>query len=309
VPIRDALIGAVLEFLAGQDLLTLAEIRAALEDAIDASGPDELSALKERLTTDRGWDYYPPDPLSRRIHYLLADRFLAPDSSVTGAGHLEAIANAPVALFANHLSYSDANVVQVLLHRAGADGLANRLTAAAGPKVFSSRVRRFSSLCFGTVKVPQSAEVSSEEAVLSAREVARAARRAIEVSHERLAEGDAQLLFGERTRSRDGGMLPMLPGVARYLDAPGLWIVPAGLTGSEALFPVGDTTIRSARVTLIIGRPIPAAALIQRANGDKRLIMDCIGLAVAELVPPAYRGVYGDGAALPAASGILCEIR
>ena len=183
-------------------------------------------------------------------------------------------------------------MIQVLLHRAGADTLANRLTAAAGPKVFTSRVRRFSSLCFGTVKVPQSAEVSSEEAVLSSREVARAARRAIEVSHERLAAGDALLLFGEGTRSRDGGMQPMLPGVARYLDAPGLWIVPAALTGSESLFPLGDTTIRSARVTLTLGPPIEAATLVRHAGGDKRAIMDAIGVAVAALLPPNYRGVY-----------------
>ena len=57
--------------------------------------------------------------------------------------------------------------------------------------VFTSRERRFSSLCFGTIKVPQSADVSSEEAVLSAREVARAACRAIDVAYERLTAGDA----------------------------------------------------------------------------------------------------------------------
>jgi NADH-quinone oxidoreductase subunit N len=38
--------------------------------------------------------------------------------------------------------------------------------------------------------------VSSGEAVLNARDVARAARRAIEVAHERLAAGDALILFG-----------------------------------------------------------------------------------------------------------------
>ena len=46
----------------------------------------------------------------------------------------------------------------------GDAALANRLTAVAGPKVFTSRERRFSSLCFGTIKVPQSSEVASGEA-------------------------------------------------------------------------------------------------------------------------------------------------
>ena len=165
-------------------------------------------------------------------------------------------------------------------------------TALAGPKVFTSRDRRFSSLCFGTVKVPQSTEVASGEAVLNGREVARAARRSIEVARGRLREGDALLLFGEGTRSRSGEMQSMLAGVARYLDVPGTWVLPAGLAGSESLFPVEVSTLRPARVVLQLGRPIPAAALVARTAGDRRLIMDAIGLAVAEAVPPEYRGVY-----------------
>ena len=73
---RDGLIAAILEFVGEQDLLTLQDIRAALEREIDGAGPDGLLALKARLTSDTGWDYYPPDPLARRVHHLLADRFL-----------------------------------------------------------------------------------------------------------------------------------------------------------------------------------------------------------------------------------------
>src|SRR5688572_19864904 len=109
--------------------------------------PGELVALKANLTTDHGWAYYPPDPLARRIHHVLADRFLTPDSRVLGAHHLATVAGAPVVIVSNHLSYADANVIEVLLHRSGATELADRLTALAGPKVFTSRERRFSSLC------------------------------------------------------------------------------------------------------------------------------------------------------------------
>src|SRR5207247_7290828 len=122
----------------------------------------------------------------------------------------------------------------VLLERAGAGALAARLTAIAGPKVFTSRERRFSSLCFGTIKVAQSAGVSSGEALLNAREVARAARQAIDAASARLAAGDALLLFGEGTRSRTAAMQPMLAGVARYLSRPGTWVLPAALTGPES---------------------------------------------------------------------------
>lgn len=306
---RAQIVEAIVHFLAGQDLLTLADIRNELIREIDNAGPDALIALKDRLTRETGWEYYPRDPLAERIHHVLADRFLEADSELAGAEHLASVMNAPIAIFANHLSYADANAVQVLLQRGGGRPIADRLTAIAGPKVFSDRHRRFSSLCFGTVKVPQSSDVSSEDAVLGAREVARAARRAIDVAHERLRAGDALLVFAEGTRSRTASMQRMLPAVARYLDVPGTRVLPAGLTGSEAFFPVGDSTIRPARIMLRVGAPISAEALIERANGDRKTVMDAIGLAVAELLPPSYRGVYGNDDDVADAMRVLRDAR
>jgi 1-acyl-sn-glycerol-3-phosphate acyltransferase len=293
---RDRLITAILEFLVGQDLLDTQDIRAELRREIDTAGPDAVLALKARLTADNGWAYYPRDPLAQRVHHVLADRFLTRESELRGSRHLAGLAGSPVVLCANHLSYADANVIEVLLQRSGGAELANRLTAIAGPKVFTSRDRRFSSLCFGTVKVPQSAEVSSDEAALNPREVARAARRSIEVARERLTKGDVLVLFAEGTRSRSASMQPMLAGAARYLDVPGTWVLPAGLAGPEALFSITDSALRSARVVLQLGRPFRAEALLAQAGGDRRVVMDAIGLAIAEAVPLAYRGVYGSAA-------------
>jgi 1-acyl-sn-glycerol-3-phosphate acyltransferase len=290
---RAQVIGGILNFLSGQDLLAIAEIRQALEREIDEAGPDALVALRDRLTSEAGWGYYAPDPLARRIHHVLADRFLEADSQVLGFQHIDSVMSTPVAIFSNHLSYADANVIDVLLERSGAASLARRLTAVAGPKVFSSRERRFSSLCFGTIKVPQSAEVSSEEAVLNPRDVARAARQSIDAARERLRHGDALVLFGEGTRSRTGAMHALLAGVARYLDGADAWVLPVGLTGSEALFPLGDATIHPSRATLRIGQPFRAETLLAAARGDRRLAMDVVGVALAELLPPSYRGVYG----------------
>lgn len=292
---RDALVHAVLEFLGDHDLLAAHDVRSTLEREIDAAGDDGLLALRERLTEDRGWGYYPPDPLARRIHHRLARTFLHPDSHVSGVEHLAALADVPVVICANHLSYADANVIEVLLRRSGAAAIADRLTAIAGPKVFTSRQRRFSSLCFGTIKVPQSVEVSSDEAVLSAREVARAARQAIAAARERLDAGDALLLFGEGARSRTGAMQRMLPGVARYLEGLDGRVLPVGITGTEAFFPVGADGIHRTCVVMTIGRSIESAALGAGAAHERRLVMDAVGAAIAELLPPAYRGVYGDG--------------
>jgi hypothetical protein len=88
----------------------------------------------------------------------------------------------------------------------------------------------------------------------------------------------------------------MLAGAARYLDVPGTWVLPAGLAGPEALFSITDSALRSARVVLQLGRPFRAEALLAQAGGDRRVVMDAIGLAIAEAVPLAYRGVYGSAA-------------
>src|SRR4030095_965622 len=114
-----------------------AECGAALEREIDAAGPEALVSLKAHLAADDGWTYYPPDPLARRIHHLLADRFLRGGASVEGLHPLDAVAAGRLTIWANHLSYADANVVDVLLERAGARELAARLSAVARPKVLT----------------------------------------------------------------------------------------------------------------------------------------------------------------------------
>jgi 1-acyl-sn-glycerol-3-phosphate acyltransferase len=212
---------------------------------------------------------------------------------VSGAEHLEAVTDKPLVIFANHLSYSDANVVEVLLQTIGAEALANRLTVVAGPKVYSNVRRRFSSLCFGTIKVPQSTVRSTDEAVMNMRDVARAARRSIQTAHDRLGRGDALLVFPEGSRSRTAQMQHFLPGVARYLEAPNAWVLPIAIAGTERLFPLDAHGLSPVPLTMRIGRAIPAAGLLQRGRGDRRLIVDCTAFAVARLLPREYRGVYG----------------
>lgn len=293
---RETLIAAITTFLSGQDPGKLDEIREALGRDIDAAGQHALMTLVQRLATDGGdWSYYPPDPLARRIHHLLADRILQPGSGLFGTEHLAAPAGAHVVIFSNHLSYSDANCLEVLLHRAGSP-LADRLTAIAGPKVYSSLKRRFSSLCFGTIKTPQSSALSTEDAVMNPREVARAARRSIEVAHERLRAGDALLVFAEGTRSRTYGLQPMLAGATRYLDGSDTYVLPVGITGTEALFPVGGDTLHSVQTVARFGPAMKVSALRAHAGDDRRIMMDTIGLAIAELLPPEFRGAYGDEA-------------
>jgi hypothetical protein len=56
-----------------------------------------------------------------------------------------------------------------------------------------------------------------------------------------------------------------------------------------------------------LGEPVRAEALLAGASGDRRIVMDAIGLAVARLLPPAYRGVYGHADQFPGARELLRE--
>jgi 1-acyl-sn-glycerol-3-phosphate acyltransferase len=290
---RESLISAIATFLDGHDPQVLAELRASLEREIDAAGPDALAQLSARLSSEAdAWTYYAPDPLARRIHHVLAERILHPGSAFDGLEHVHAVAGKPVVVLANHLSYSDANLLEILLTRFGGGELADRLVAVAGPKVYSSLKRRFSSLCFGTVRVPQSSELSTEDAVMNPREVARAARKSINAADDRLRRGDAVLVFAEGRRSRTTGMQPLLAGVTRYLEVPGTWILPVGITGTETLFPIGDEALHPVQIVARAGAPIDAAALSERCGGDRQKMMDTIGRAIAALLPSEYKGTY-----------------
>jgi 1-acyl-sn-glycerol-3-phosphate acyltransferase len=290
---REPLVDAITTFLAHKRASDIPEIRSALERVIDEAGPEAIATLGERLSHSYAeWGYYPGDPLARRIHHVLAPSVLKEQPLVTGVEHLEAVADKQLVIVANHLSYSDANLVEVGLRSVGASAVADRLTVVAGPKVYSNITRRFSSLCFGTIRVPQSPTRSSEDAVMTARDVARAARRAIDVAQERLRLGDALLIFPEGSRSRSGQMQRLLAAAARYVESPDTWVVPMGIEGTERLFPVGGESLISTRVALHIGPPLPAQLLHERAGGDRRRVVEALGFAIAELLPRAYRGVY-----------------
>jgi hypothetical protein len=100
-------------------------------------------------------------------------------------------------------------------------------------------------------------------------------------------------------------MQQLLPAVARYLDAPATWILPTGIAGTEALFGIGEASIAAARVSMRIGAPLDAAMLRTAADGDRRLMMDAVGLAIAAILPPAYRGFYAKPPAFAEAQRVL----
>jgi 1-acyl-sn-glycerol-3-phosphate acyltransferase len=290
-----AIIDQVVAFAGDRPAADLAKLRVNLEALLQEHGKAAVQHLIERLmTTGDRFAYYPPDILAKRIHYAVAEITMTPESEIVNADRLEAIRTEPVVFLANHLSYSDANLFEILLARAGFAEISNRLTVIAGPKVYSDPMRRFSSLCFGTIKTPQSSALSSDEAVMPVREVARLARETIDIARDRQKKGDALLVFVEGTRSRSASMARTLPAVARYLDEFDGFLVPVGIIGSERFVPVDEERIHPTKVQIRIGKPVAAKTLDDRCEGNRRLTMDAVGVAIGRLLPAEYTGVYAD---------------
>jgi 1-acyl-sn-glycerol-3-phosphate acyltransferase len=287
--LRSVLLAHLFDFVGHSTDAERAKLVEVVKPVLDRASDASLEQLVQRVRLDDyAFDYHPPIALVRELHHVLADLVL-PNVRLEGAELLQPVASESVILLPNHLSYADANVIEIFLHRAGFDALCARLTVIAGPKVYSDPWRRFSSLCFGTIKTAQSSGLATGEAVMRPRDVARIAQGTIARAFARLDAGDALLLFPEGTRSRDCVMQALLPAVARYVEREDLWIVPMGISGSENFYGMSDTRVRSSPVGVRVGQPLEAATLRARCGGNRAKIADALGSMIAQCLPPGYR--------------------
>jgi len=202
-------------------------------------------------------------------HYVL----LPPLGSVKVTGLENLPRTGPLIIAANHLNDADPGILSTRIRR--------RLVFMTKDELFRVPVLGQFLHAYGAFPVRR------HEADLSA------LRRA----NETLKEGLALVIFPEGTRSgREARLQEAWPGaglIALRNDAP---VVPAAITGSQRLglpwmflhpFP-------RCRITLTIGQPFrlpkPARINTDAAKAGSRLIME----RIAALLPPEYRGYYGD---------------
>jgi 1-acyl-sn-glycerol-3-phosphate acyltransferase len=292
-PDRRQLVDGLLALVGQSESPDARRLRSALVALVESVSDAALADFAERLRTTGGdWGYHAPDPTARELSHVVLGQLIEAGSQLEGAEHLAELGGRPAILLANHLAFVDANALEALLWRAGLRELCMRLCVVVGPKVFSLPLRRVASLCFGSLKIPQSQSRASDEALMSPREAARIAAEVVGVAAKRMDAGDALLIFVEGTRSRDGAMQRALPGVARYLEYPDALLVPIGLTGTEKLVRIGDERLHSARIGARVGAPLDGRLLLERCRNRRAMIMDAVGLAIAGQLPAEYRGAY-----------------
>jgi 1-acyl-sn-glycerol-3-phosphate acyltransferase len=302
----EAPLSALLSLTAGQ---IADRLPAFMAGYVVAEAKAEVAAGMERLqreVPERDWEQlhaglqvlgdgynsWPADPLAMRICAAYLGPLLPMERcSLSGLEHLEHALDrvadrGRVMLVGNHLSYGDTNVLGQLLGRAGRADLIGRLTAVAGPKVYSEPFRRLATAGMGSIKVEQSTRVATDQRTVSPREMARIARRCLDLAGEAMDGGGLVVLYPEGTRSRNRRMQPFLKATARWLTLPETVLVPSALWGSDGLWG-DDGLMRPAECHVRFGPALDPEPI--RAEGGRAAVLEAAHAALAELLPDDYR--------------------
>jgi 1-acyl-sn-glycerol-3-phosphate acyltransferase len=124
-------------------------------------------------------------------------------------------------------------------------------------------------------------------------------RRAMRTALDALSRGGRLLIFLEGTRSATPGMRRAEAGVGFLARRSGARILPVAIWGTEAALGRGRRLPKRVTIRMRYG---PVFDLPGQAPGERRddqAMSDLIGSRIAELLPPAYRGVYASEEAKP----------
>ena len=119
-------------------------------------------------------------------------------------------------------------------------------------------------------------------------------RKAIRQSERVLAEGQVLVMFPEATRSPKAQLQRAFPGSALIASRQVVPVLPVGIFGTERL--KGLWLFRRPRITVNIGSTFSLPKAGSKLSKDE--LAEHTGLImqhIAALLPPEYRGVYGEG--------------
>jgi 1-acyl-sn-glycerol-3-phosphate acyltransferase len=117
---------------------------------------------------------------------------------------------------------------------------------------------------------------------------------AMRKSLEALEQGYILGIAPEGTRNKTGAMIKAQPGIVTLAMHSGATMLPLGNWGGEN-FLRNLKSFKRTDFKIRVGQPFKINTHGQRVNGELRQkITDEMMYKVAELLPPPYRGVYGD---------------
>jgi len=176
----------------------------------------------------------------------------------------------PLLIVANHLSLADPPLLGVSLDR--------KVRFMAKEELFSPKMIGYFISSFGAFPVHRG----------------RLDRRALRQAYQVLADGSALVMFPEGTRSSSSQLQPGLPGSALVALRSGVPILPVGIFGTEKIKGI-FWLLRRPQVTVNIGHTFNLPSASGRlAKTELTELTNFMMKRVAELLPPEYRGDYGN---------------
>ena len=112
-----------------------------------------------------------------------------------------------------------------------------------------------------------------------------------------LREGQVLMMFPEGTRSKDARLGTAHPGTALIALRTGSPILPVAITGTETIrfsrLPFDVIRLRRPRVRVVMGDPFFLPSVSRITADEVNRCTDVIMQRIAALLPPSYRGDYG----------------
>jgi len=103
------------------------------------------------------------------------------------------------------------------------------------------------------------------------------------------------VMFPEATRSKNACLQRALPGSALIASRQAVPVLPVGIAGTEKIKRT-SWMFRRPRITINIGPPFSLPSSGGKISKDELAEhTELIMRRIAELLPPEYRGVYGEG--------------
>ena len=206
--------------------------------------------------------FYPLVRLSARIMFAT--------TQVKVAGRDNFPRSGPLLVCANHISSADPPLLGLNLPRK--------------PVYFLAKKELFNNRLFGGILKGSGTIPLNRIGVSGA---------SLKLSQSVLNRGGALIIFPEGKRNPEGKLSAALPGAAYLAAAAGVPILPVAITGTEKI--TGRWWFfKRQRVKINIGRPFYLSVEGEKPDKENLGVHgDRIMTAIAELLPPEYRGRYG----------------
>ena len=209
------------------------------------------------------WFYYLGRFLTRVILFIIARWRVRGRENIPQHG--------PLLIVANHLNLADPPIVGVSIKR--------KAVFMAKEELFRNWLIRFFVKGYGAFPVRRG----------------RLSRDALRQAEQWLARDVALVMFPEGKRSSGHQLQPAFPGSALIASRLGAPILPVGIAGTEKVKGL-TWWLRRPEITVNIGKPfyLPPATKGKLTKKELSGLTNSIMRHIAELLPPEYRGEYGD---------------